>query len=516
MARKKKAKPVDPIAERVARVKSRLYETAIGLLPDDAFLGSLAISIPQIIATGPFVPTAATDGVVVYWNDEFADSLSDTELRGVMVHELYHIALGHCILDRVDMPDPRIRNLALDVTVNGLVDEIAPRIGETDLPSGAYRRPDLYGREEREIYATLLREQISEDNFDRVVLEGEEGSGSVGDPASGDEDASDGAGAGGDTGEGEDAGAGGGDNDGKAGGERRGDGSGQSEDEAANDLRPGRYGYEDRYGRVVVPKARSVVERRSTVERAVADAVQAAGGEGAGNVPAGVIAAIEHIVRPPIDWRRWISLRAAEVAQPETTWRRLSPRTWGAGVAIPGMVPGPTPHIGVLVDASGSIGEADLGEFLGGIASLVATFPGTGLTVVSFDAEAYPVYDSASSPIDPASLVGSEALFRRHIAGNVRGGGGTFFEPAFRALLRTAEGGHVRRSPADYTAVVVLTDGYPMEDDWAVSVARRLGFRNVIFVVCGSRPSNIPDLPPRYAVAPLGGRWPGSRGRKAA
>lgn len=501
----------DPeIVAQVEGFRERIHRAAIRTLCIDPFLGHLAMSIPHVPAV--FVPTAATDGVVVYYNPEFMEGLTDEEFVAVMAHELYHIALGHCLAERGAGFDRRLWNLALDAVVNGVIDDGYEVHGERrrhPLPPGAYRRPDLVGAyTEEEIYTILLREQVDQREFDRVIdpSEGEEGhSGRCAGPG-----AQEGSGSGsGRSVDGEASSGEGGRGDGN--GDRRGGGSDGGPE---LELRPGPYGIQDQYGRVVVPRRRGMVERQRTVQGAVADAYQQALAHAAGSVPDGVRRLVESLVEPPIDWRQWIQIRCAEVRQPEESWRRLSPRTWAYGVARPGMVAGPTPLVGVIVDTSGSIGERDLAAFMGGLKKLFQTFPEARVVAVSCDADAYPLLDTEEIGMDAAVLGHVQSAFRRNVLERVKGGGGTSFVPGFDALIRRRRG--VGRSAGDYTAVVVLTDGYPIEEDWASGHARRRGFRRVIYVVTGEKPDHVPDLPHGYAVAPLEGKWPGKSRRRAA
>ena len=55
-------------------------------------------------------------GVRITFGIDFLDSLSDTELDFVMMHEILHVVLQHCF--RGDVEDPEAYNIAADIVVN--------------------------------------------------------------------------------------------------------------------------------------------------------------------------------------------------------------------------------------------------------------------------------------------------------------------------------------------------------------------------------------------------------------
>ena len=65
------------------------------------------------------VPTAAVDGVSLYYNPSFTDRLSAAELEGVLCHEVAHCALLH--ITRCGSRDPERWNIAADAVVNAML-----------------------------------------------------------------------------------------------------------------------------------------------------------------------------------------------------------------------------------------------------------------------------------------------------------------------------------------------------------------------------------------------------------
>lgn len=60
--------------------------------------------------------------LILYFNPKFADTLTDPELRYVVTHEIYHVALHHCTTRRPeDEKEKGIWNKAADLAINSLI-----------------------------------------------------------------------------------------------------------------------------------------------------------------------------------------------------------------------------------------------------------------------------------------------------------------------------------------------------------------------------------------------------------
>ena len=60
--------------------------------------------------------TAYTDGYRINFSPVFLESLSNSELDFVMMHEIMHVVFKHCFRGR--KTDPRLFNIACDIVVN--------------------------------------------------------------------------------------------------------------------------------------------------------------------------------------------------------------------------------------------------------------------------------------------------------------------------------------------------------------------------------------------------------------
>ena len=92
----------------------RLILARMRLLSTNGFFGLLLMHAQ--FALDFTIETAATDGAKIYFSPKFMDNLSDKELDFVLMHEIMHIAFGHCL--RGKNKDPHLFNIACDVVIN--------------------------------------------------------------------------------------------------------------------------------------------------------------------------------------------------------------------------------------------------------------------------------------------------------------------------------------------------------------------------------------------------------------
>lgn len=92
----------------------RLLLSRMRILCNHGFYGLLLMHL--IYAVSEDVETACTDGVRITFGPDFLDSLSESELDFVMMHEVLHVVLQHCF--RGDVEDREAYNIAADIVVN--------------------------------------------------------------------------------------------------------------------------------------------------------------------------------------------------------------------------------------------------------------------------------------------------------------------------------------------------------------------------------------------------------------
>ncbi len=114
-----------------------------------SFFGSLMLFAQ--IETTKKLPTAATDGRKIFFNEEFLYSLSSKEQNALMLHEVLHMALLH--VTRRQNRDPHIWNIAADIVVNDLIE----RNTSFPLPRGAITDRRFQDKSVEYIYEALLK-----------------------------------------------------------------------------------------------------------------------------------------------------------------------------------------------------------------------------------------------------------------------------------------------------------------------------------------------------------------------
>ena len=122
------------------------------------------------------------------------------------------------------------------------------------------------------------------------------------------------------------------------------------------------------------------------------------------------------------------------------TWMRTGRKGWHMDAIMPGRKNDEMIDIAIAIDASGSIDETMLREFLSEIQSIMDSFPSYKIHVVTFDTNCYnpQVYDSEN--LD--SICDYE----------ISGGGGTDFDCVYE---------YFKQEEIVPRRLIMFTDGYP-------------------------------------------------------
>lgn len=125
---------------------ARIQKQRTELVLSQPFFGALALRLN--VVEDPTCETFWTDSVSLGYNPTYAATLSDLEVRGVLAHEVLHVANGHCW--RMGSREPDRWNDAADYAINPIALDagfVLPRDGLND--------PKFAGRSAEEIYAML-------------------------------------------------------------------------------------------------------------------------------------------------------------------------------------------------------------------------------------------------------------------------------------------------------------------------------------------------------------------------
>ena len=368
--------PMDVKLDRVVREK--LISARVGLLLKASFFGNLATRL-KLVNADEWCATAATDGRNFYYNTRFIEMLRPKEIEFLFGHEVLHCVYDH--FGRRGDRDPQLWNIANDYCVNG--DLVKHNVGEkiTSVPCLYDRKYD--GMSSEEVYDALYENAEKIDIgklLDQMIDEHLDGEG--------DED------------------------DGESG---EGKGKGR-------------------------PKLSA--EDKQAIKDEIKEAMLAAAAtvDGAGNLPAGVKRLIQQLTEPQMNWRELLRMNLESTIKADYTWMRASRKGWHMDAVMPGQKPDEMIDIAVMLDASGSISETMLKDFLSEIQGIMDSFPAYKIHVVTFDTDCYNPAQYDSDNLD--SMIDYE----------VKGGGGTDFDCIFTYL---------KEEEITPRRLIVFTDGYP-------------------------------------------------------
>ena len=160
----------------------------------------------------------------------------------------------------------------------------------------------------------------------------------------------------------------------------------------------------------------------------------------AGNIPLGVKRIIQDITAPKMNWRELLRQQLESTIKSDFTWMRASRRGWHMDAVMPGMKNDEMIDIAIALDASGSISERMLKDFLAETQGIMEQFQSYKIHVLTFDTNVYNPVQYDSDNLD--NMCDYE----------VSGGGGTDFDCVFDYL---------KENDIVPKRLVMFTDMYP-------------------------------------------------------
>lgn len=100
--------------EKIRKYIQRLLLSRMRILCNHGFYGLLLMHM--VYSIDEKLETACTDGIRITFGTDFLDSLTDSELDFVMMHEILYVVLQHCL--RGEDRDNETFNIACDIVVN--------------------------------------------------------------------------------------------------------------------------------------------------------------------------------------------------------------------------------------------------------------------------------------------------------------------------------------------------------------------------------------------------------------
>ena len=359
------------------------------------FFGSMAMSCGHL--QDDSIPTMCTDGLKIYWSGPFTDTLDEDETRGVLAHEVMHIALSHCVPH--PGKDPKMCNIAMDYVINYTLKKEGFK-----LPKSALYDTKFADMSWQQVYA------ICEDLYKKYQQK--EG-GLTADFNNPNDDGSfpvinDGQG------------------NGKPMTDQEGNGSG-----AANDAEMSEEDQETLGEQLanamfnpdigdVIENSNMTEEQKNDIRQKVVQAAQAQKNSGKGGLPGVLEGLIDEIRANKVDWKEYLYETIQSRYPIDYTYRRGNRKFISQGLFMPSMDGTVVGSLAFCLDTSGSVSHEEREEYLAEINFISNEFRPEKVYIIYVDAEVANVeeYD------------GGEEITQL----NMKGYGGTSFWPAFKYI----------------------------------------------------------------------------------
>jgi predicted metal-dependent peptidase len=156
------------------------------------------------------------------------------------------------------------------------------------------------------------------------------------------------------------------------------------------------------------------------------------------------------LVEPKVDWREVLRefVKATCNAKDTSSWRRVNRRYLSSDIYMPSLIGERVGHLVIGIDASGSVGNAELAEFLSEVQSIAKDVHPDKVDLIYWDGEVAGHEEYSASQVD--SIIDST---------KPAGGGGT--DP-------TCVMEYMKEKAIKPEAIIMLTDGYigNWGDEW--------------------------------------------------
>lgn len=333
---------------------------------------------------------------------EMTDGLTDENLVAVICHEILHCAYDHFL--RRGMRDPQRYNRAADYAINQIL--VRDKIGK--IQKGWLFDAKFDGMTAEEIYL-ILEEEDNKNGQNKKQQQGQGGQGGQG-----------------------------GEGDGKFRG-------------TMGDNSQGRGGTIDQHDvpQDATPDGSTEEQRKQYMDDFKTAMMNAAR---AGGTPAEIARMINSFKAPKIDWRSKLQRTLRSWLKSDATYQAPSRRSWSAGFGntgsfygspiFPGMKPDEDIDIAIALDASGSISEEMLRDFISEVIGITKQFKQFKIRIMTFDTNVYTVKDYKT---------GEEKKILEY---PIYGGGGTDFEAVWT---------HMKQDDYKPKQLIMFTDGEPWQ-----------------------------------------------------
>jgi predicted metal-dependent peptidase len=358
--------------------EQRVQKSHVALMNDPKYCLYSGIFMLGKTEVSDEIPTACTDGRNTYYGRKFVDKLKDSDLKGLILHENLHKAFRHTtVWKHLYKQDGQLANMACDFVINLMIHDSDPQGAMVSLPEGGCLDEKYRGMDAGEVFRLLKQQK-------------QQGGGS-------------------------------------------GKGNGDGEDEQT-----GGQGFDEHDWESA--DALSEDEKQALareVDQALRQGALLAGKLN-GNVPREITEAME----AKVNWKEVLADFVNSICNDKdnSTWRRPNRRWVDQNVYMPSAIGEAVGRIVVAIDMSGSIGQAEVGQFLGELLSICNHVQPEGIDLMYWDTEicAHEKYERG----DYEAIMSST---------KPAGGGGTSAECIPK---------YIEQHKLNPECVIVLTDGY--------------------------------------------------------
>ena len=416
MISKPNARDIAPekLAELKRNAAAILADTRMNFQRQQPFVASVSMSLNLIPTRDSRNPTAATDGMNLYFDIAFLSELSPNDRMFVLGHEVYHNVMLHFI--RQGDRDRNLWNIAADMEVNNILRE------DGLVPPASAILPEKEGfakdKSAEEYYELLVnRQQFKQMNNSGAAEDGD-GNADGGSSSSSQPTQS-----------------------GNAEGKLDGQFDKHIYDDEDMSSMPSPKDTADKYGKVGEDEDFAPHVEENAVEKIREAAVAAAQQieRTRGELPGHLQRLVKKLLEPEIDWKEILAQHLTRCMSNEATWNRPNRRFAYNSLYLPGHE-GKMLKVAVGLDTSGST-VMDTEKFLTELNGIVGSCDQYSVDVIQCDTHVQHVdhYDNET----PLNL--SADGFEQH------GGGGTRLKGIFD---------HIDLNDLDIDLAIVMTDGY--------------------------------------------------------
>lgn len=412
---------------KITKARSKLMKGQVGM-------ASILLGL-ELVEADDKCDTMATDGKRIYYNTKFVESIPESKIMGVLVHEGGHVIFEHMF--RRGTRNHKIWNYATDYAINvWLLDN------GYDLPEGGLIDVKYRGQSAELIYRTLTSDdEALQDAVDQI----NEGN----DQQDGDDDSGQGSG----SDESDDSDDSDQDGSGLSGSDASGDSGEGSETGKYSNLPDPVLGGEvwdaqDEDGNVLDQQQMAELSNEIMQRVSMAEKMEKAMGSGS----CGGFSEVQDVHSADVDWLEIFRDHLEDTKSSNTTWNRLNRRHQWRGINLPSYDKHPQGGtLAVAIDTSGSVSQSELNVFAKEIQN-IAEECGLDKVMVCYcdtmvhkneDGEWWDIYELDHQDLDL----------------KVRGGGGTNFDPPFNLFNKYTD------DTSDVVAFAYFTDGYGDIDD---------------------------------------------------